>query len=240
MILAFTVLKPVGAQSSAESQTQNLLNQQPISVTFDPQGEGKPNTSAGGASRSPDGKICPQDATAARTSITALIPVSHEALTVAKHPTFLVYMPQTSAKQVFFSLQDENQNNVYEATLPTTGEGGVMSIKLPADTPELEIGKRYKWYFTVMCGNALRPDSPIVEGEIRRVEAGTATSSQINRVSALERAALYGKNGIWQDTVVTLADLRRAQPTDPNLTATWEQLLDSVGLEAIAKEPLLN
>lgn len=240
LILIFTLPKPVGAQSTSESQTRNLLTQQPISVTFDPQDAGKPRTSAGGASRSPDGKVCPQDATAARASIAALIPVNHEALTVAKHPTFLVYMPQTSARQVFFSLQDRNQNNVYETMLPTTGEAGVMSIKLPADAPELEIGKRYKWYVTVMCGNALRPDSPIVEGEIRRVEPGTETNSELDKASPIERAALYGKNGIWQDTLATLADLRRSQPTDPTLTATWEQLLESVGLEAIAKEPLLN
>lgn len=235
--LALTLSKPLQAQSSSEGQTQSRPQRQQVSVTFDPGNEGKPYTSAGGASRSPDSKLCPQDATVARPSITALIPVKHEALTVAKHPTFLVYMPQTSARKVLFSLQDENLNSVYETTLPATGEAGIVSIQLPANAPELETGKHYQWYLTVLCDNTLQPDSPVVGGLIRRVES---RNSQLDTLSPIERAALYGKEGIWHDTLATLADLRRSQPTDATLTTTWEQLLKSVGLDAIAKEPLLN
>ncbi len=210
-----------------------------VSVTFEPQGEGKPDNSAGGASRSPDGKICPQDTTISQTFITPLIPVKNEALTVAAHPTFLVYMPPTSARKVFFSLQDENKNNLYQRILPITGESGIISIKLPTDVPELEKGKNYKWYFQVMCQNALRPDSPGIEAQIKRVESVSALSSNLDKIGSLEQAAVYGKNGIWYDTLATLADLRRSQPENTAYTTNWQQILKSVGLEAIAKEPLL-
>ncbi|MGL5077641.1 MAG: DUF928 domain-containing protein, partial [Waterburya sp.] len=36
-----------------------------------------------------------------------------------------------------------------------------------------------------------------------------------------------------------LAELRKAKPQDPILAEHWEQLLIKVGLEAIAREPLL-
>lgn len=210
-----------------------------VSVTFDPQGEGKPDNSAGGASRSPDGKICPQDASASQTSITALVPTKNEALTVAKHPTFLVYLPPTSARSVFFSLQDENKNNLYQKILPISGESGIISIKLPTDAAPLEKGKNYKWYFQVMCGNSLRPDSPGIESQIRRVEPDPDWSNNLDKVVSIEQAATYGKNGIWYDTVATLADLRRSQPENTTYLTNWQQILKSVGLEAIAKEPLL-
>lgn len=228
------------ARPTSIAQMTSLSQPTQVSVTFEPQGEGKPDNSAGGASRSPDGKICPQDTTASQTSITALIPVKNEALTVAKHPTFLVYMPPTSARKVFFSLQDENKNNLYQKILPITGDSGIISIKLPTDAPELERGKNYKWYFQVMCGNSLRPDSPGIEAQIRRVEPHSAWSSNLDNVVSLEQAVLYGKNGIWYDTVATLADLRKNQPENTAYTTNWQQVLKSVGLEAIATEPLLQ
>jgi hypothetical protein len=92
----------------------------------------------------------------------------------------------------------------------------------------------------MMCGETIRPDNPTVEGRIQRIAPNPALSSQLKSLSAVERAALYGKNGIWYDTLTSLAQQRRSQPKDSTLAATWEKLLKSVGLEAIATKPLLQ
>ena len=206
------------------------------SVTFEPAGDGVPDDSAGGASR--DGGICSQD-TQVGPSVTPLRPASHAELTVAEHPTFFVYVPQTSANKALFVIKDQAENYYYEKTLPISRTAGIVSFKLPNDAPALEIGKTYQWSFVVICGEAIRPDNPGVEGRIQRVAANPALS-QLKSLSPLERAALYGKNGIWYDTLTSLAEQRRSQPNDSTLAATWEKLLKSVGLEAIATKPLLQ
>ena len=207
-----------------------------VNVTFDPPEEGEPKDTSGGASR--DGGTCPQDSKALKPYVTLLMPATNHGLTAKEHPTFFVYVPQTSAQKAFFSLQDENNNHHYQTSLPITGKPGVVSFRLPADAPALKIGTNYKWSFVLMCKNVLRPDSPRVEGRIRRMEPNPALISQIKNAAPLERAALLGSDGIWYDTLAVLAELRRSQPDDLTLVATWEKLLNSVGLNAIATKPL--
>ena len=50
-------------------------------------------------------------------------------------------------------------------------------------------------------------------------------------------AQLYGSAGVWFDALTTLALLRDQEPE--NYTAVWKEFLASVGLEAIASEPLM-
>lgn len=218
-------------------QAQTRPNRSKVSVTFSPPGAGKPDNSAGGASRS--SAQCVQDTANGGPSATPLTPANYQALTVAERPTFFVYVPETSARKVFFSLEGENKNSHYQTTIPITGKAGIVSVSLPDSAPALETGKNYKWSFVIMCGNALRPDSPTVEGTIMRSQLNPTLTSQLEKATPLERAALYGNGGIWYDTLATVAELRRLEPNDSSIEATWTQLLTSVGLDAIATKPLL-
>lgn len=229
-----------GFQPSAKAQTSQVAGLPDASVlriTFDPPGPGKPKDTAGGASR--DGRQCAQELAAASSCVKPLMPATQEGLTVAERPVFLAYVPQTSAKQVFFSLVDENNQNIYQTKVPITGNSGILSVQLPDTAPALEVGKNYHWTFIIVSEQGLRPDSPGVQGSIKRIEANTTLKSQLANASPLERAALYGKAGIWVDTIGTLAALRKSQPQDVTLAENWKQLLTSVGLEAIANQPLL-
>lgn len=207
-------------------------------VTFEPPGSGQPDDSVGGASR--DGGQCPQDRLAANSPLTPLMPTTNYGLTTAEHPTFFVYVPQTSAQKIFFSLKDETKTYHYQTILPMIGKQGIVGFKLPADAPALENGKSYQWSFAIMCGNALRPDSPMVQGWVRRTELKPALSSQLQQANSLQRAISYGKEGIWYDTLTSLAEAQRSQPQDPKILSSWEQLLKSVGLDAIATKPLVQ
>lgn len=237
--LVLTAILPTQVQAQLVSNTSrhSLPSRSIADVTFDPPGDGKPDDTAGGASR--DGGTCPQDANALSPSFTPLKPTTHAGLTVAAHPTFFIYVPQTSAQKAVFVLKDEKEDYYYQTVLPIPRTAGILSFRLPDDAPTLEVGKTYQWSFIMVCGEGIRPDSPGVEGRIRRIEPNQALSSQLKNLSPLERAALYGKNGIWYDTIANLAEQRRSQPNDSTLVATWETLLKSVGLEAIASQPLL-
>lgn len=207
-----------------------------VSVTFEPPGKGTPRDTVGGASRG-GGR---EDATATDSRIAPLIPANNDGLTVAEHPTFFVYVPQTSAQKAVFVLKDEKEDYYYEKTIAIPRTGGVIGLRLPTDAPGIEIGKNYKWSFLLICSEAMEPGTPAVEGKIRRVETNSVLLSQTKNLSPIERAALYGKNGIWYDTLTSIAEQRRLQPNDSTLAATWENLLKSAGLEAIASKPLIQ
>ena len=83
------VLVP-GMAVQADSQAENVA----VSNPFAPQGDGAPAQTAGGASRGE------------ATWPIALLPKPKERLTVAAHPTFLVYVPKTEAKEAVFILKD--------------------------------------------------------------------------------------------------------------------------------------
>lgn len=71
------------------------------------------------------------EATKTSASVTPLIPTTNQGLTVVGRPTFFVYVPQTSAKKVFFSLQDEDTTDHYQTTFLLPNKPGVSSFRLP-------------------------------------------------------------------------------------------------------------
>lgn len=238
--LVLTTVLSTGAQepSNPVPGKLNLPSSLIAQVTFDPPGPGEPDDSAGGASR--DGGKCTQDTERLSPSVTPLRPANQQGLTVAERPTFFVYVPETSAKKAFFTLKDKTEDYYYQATLPLPQASGIVSFQLPSEAPALTVGKSYEWTFVTICGQKLAVDDPSVGGQIQRIEPSSHLTSQLNNVSPLERAALYGAKGIWYDTLTTLAELKRSQPNNSTLAATWENLLKSVGLEAIATQPLLQ
>lgn len=237
LVIVPSFLTSVNAESNSTNQSENIQNSLRNDVTFDPPGSGKPDDTAGGASR---GGGCPQEVTSLGGCVVPLMPTNTEGLTTSERPTFFIYVPENSAKEVFFSLIDENNKNHYQTKIPLTGKSGILQFTLPENTPPLEVGKNYRWTFIAIGEQGLRPDSPGVQGKIRRIEPDATLRAQIPNVTPIERAALYGKNGIWYETVASLAEARKLQPSNADLVTKWEQLLKSVGLEAIASQPLLN
>jgi hypothetical protein len=180
-------------------------------VKFQPPGDASPTSTIGGGTRGPEfqppGDAAPSNTTGGGTrseelsELIPLIPQTKIGRTVAARPTFFVYVPPTSSKQVFFSLQDENRNSHYQTTLKISGQGGIVRVTLPADAPELEIGKNYMWFLaTVEPGDILRPDSRGVSGWVKRVEP-PSSSAQNSSLTPLKLATLYAESGIWYDTV---------------------------------------
>lgn len=198
------------------------------SVQFTPPGDAAPVNTANGGTREE-----------AVSKLVALIPQTQIGRTVAAHPTFSVYVPATASKEIFFSLQDENRNNLYQATLKISGGGGIVQVTVPKDAPELEIGKNYAWFFALIePGDILRPDSHGVSGWVKRVEAPKIT--QISSMKPIELAALYASSGIWYDTLAVLSTAKLAEPENTTLANEWKELLEQVGLGAIATQPIVE
>jgi hypothetical protein len=133
---------------------------------------------------------------------------------------------------------ERDGKGIYQTRVNLSGTPGIVTIQLPANAPELERGKDYKWLVSMVCGSGA-PEDSFVEGSVRRIRPDS-TLSQIDRAKPLDKVALYAKNGAWFDTVATLAALRKVQPNDPQVALAWKNLLKDAGLGAIANAPLMK
>ena len=221
----------------AANQTQSSSVSSDLNVTFKPPGKSKPDYTVGGASR--DNGRCPEDARDSSPSLISLIPVNNQGLSIAERPTFFVYVPATVAKKAFFSIKDKNEDYYYQTNISLPSSPGIISFQLPVDAPVLEVGKDYNWSFVMICGQTLRPGDPEVRGTVKRIEQTSALKAKQEQLSPLARASAYANEGIWFDTLATIAQLRQSQPSNQTFASTWVEILESVGLEEIATEPLL-
>jgi len=214
----------------ATAENKSVYTTKKHQVTFEPPQGSKPVQTVGGASR---GGQCPPDA-GQNLSFMPLLPVGSAALTMEAHPSFMVYLPETSATRVLLSVKDAGENYDYQTILPISDRSGIITMTIPDDAPALEVNHEYQWSLVLMCDNQLRPDSPVAQGDVMRVEANSYLTDKLAQSDLLESAALYGKEGIWYDTLATLAKLQSISPKDQDIAANWQNLLSSVGLEEVA------
>lgn len=174
-------------------------------------------------------------------NFTALVPQNKIGRTVSDYPTFLFYLPPTEAELAEFILEDQNGNQIYKQDVTISNLSGVIGVSIPADknVPPLEVGKSYRWNFTVICDAQDRSTDQLEIGVVRRVELSADIRSQLEKADARQKTVIYAENGIWQDALSTLAAARRANPNDAELAADWESLLDSGKLGEIAAEPIV-
>jgi hypothetical protein len=197
---------------------------------FQPVGSRMPADTVGGGSRSLD--RCPKDSIS--NPVTLLSPNTLGERTSQERPTLLAYVAQTSAKQIFFSIQDDEGNYHYQTMMPVPTQAGLVKIQMPASSAALEPGHRYRWSVVLSCGTRLRPDSPRAESWIERVNltaAAGAPQAQVDR--------LWSQN-VWYDTVSSLAEIRRANPNDGPSAQLWADLLGSVGLSKLESAQFVN
>ncbi|MCT7952489.1 DUF928 domain-containing protein [Ancylothrix sp. C2] len=165
---------------------------------------------------------------------TLLLPFGNIGLTASEYPTFFVGVTRY-AKNGTFILYDEAGQQIYETSIPLNENLGLFAINLPKTAPGLEIDKNYRWSFTLLHSETKQPTA---EGWIRRIEIDSNLQAKLNQSTPLERAALYAQNGIWFDTLSTLAQMQGEEPKNTIFVNEWQALLKSQGLEQVAQMPL--
>jgi len=198
-------------------------------VVFEPPGDLAPHETAGGASR--ESRQC---LSGDSESLTLMVPHTNSGYTRSARPNFALYVPETEATELFFSIQDERKNQHYEAIVPLPPTPGITQIALPEDAPELEPGRTYSWYAVALCED-LDPSSPTASSIIeRRADAADIPASTID----IDRVEALARSGDWYDTFDAMLQLRQAHPEDEAIAAEWQELLESVQLETIADKPI--
>jgi Domain of Unknown Function (DUF928) len=170
-----------------------------------------------------------------------LIPQTNFSLTLSEYPTFLLYIPNpiSSPQVAEFILEDETtktREEIYRTKFQVAKGEGIVSFRLPEDAPPLELGQKYRWRFKLFCqDNANKSSSD--NGVILR----TSLAQELPDAIA-EKLEVYAQNGIWNELLIELAQLRCDRPEDEEITATWTTLLQhpAVGLEDLVSTPILE
>jgi len=203
-----------------------------ISLQFPPGSGSAPKRTAGAGVR---GNCAP--------GLTAIIPDSAVSMTVNEKTTFFVYIPQTDALLGKFSLNlSEDGSRNYTEDVLLSGKPGMVSFTLPQEIA-LAMNDTYDWKFTLYCdlpgataglgGGEQRISS--VSGQVQRVDLSATVEAELAKATTpLAKAEVYAKAGIWHEAMAILSDLRDSQPQQ------WQELLTSVGLNALAQAPLVD
>ncbi|WP_176453226.1 DUF928 domain-containing protein [Pseudanabaena sp. SR411] len=191
-------------------------------INFKPPSGGAPKTTTGAATRD---QSCLIDSSQPNKKTLPILPQSNYGLTISSRPEFLIFKTKSTAKQIFLSLESEDEEQVYQTFLPLSSDVGFVKINFPSQAPDLVVNKKYKWTMTFICGKALRPDSPAIAGWIQRTAQSQALTTKLRAASPVDRVVIYGENGIWYDMISELYRLQKQTPTNPTLSKAWEKLL---------------
>lgn len=228
-LIAYPILGLAQPRNSSESLPIRFQQQED-----DGSGRGRPGRRGGTGSRGD----CPP----VEVSLTALMPATNLGSSVEAHPTLWFYVPYKSGEVASgeFSLQDEQNNDIYRTnfTLPETP--GIVGFSLASAAP-LEINKKYQWYVKLYCSGQKSSTPVFIRGWVERVTPKPELARQLQTVTTpRERIALYAQNGIWYSALSELAKLRRGEPQNATVDSDWANLLRDVGLENIAQQPILG
>jgi hypothetical protein len=204
-------------------------------LEYEPPPRGAPGSRQDGGRR----PFCP----VAKKPFTTLVPATNWGETVAEHPTFWLYVPyQSGSVELVLHDEENNYTDPYRTTFQVMKGPGIVSLRLPQTAPPLKVGRMYRWHFFFFCNPANQYDFLAANGIIFRVTPSLPLISQLEAVKTpRERIILYAKYGLWHETLTELAELRRANPQDAELTADWAALLQHpvVRLDEMVSEHLV-
>ena len=158
-------------------------------------------------------------------------------LTISERPTIYFLIPKVDGN-VSFTLAEEdlkleNGKRIYKTTFYLTSKAGLIAFKIPDHVQSLKIGKNYSWEFT---RDSTKEDSGFLKviGSMRRVLPNQNLVTQLKKASLpIDRAALFAQEGIWYETVQTLAEALQANPKKAEIVNEWNELLKSAKLNRV-------
>ncbi len=229
LFLTSSIILTVPAGPILANSTSQLT--QATTFQFNPPKDGIPDNTTGGASRDLVG--CRQQETATKAAgITLLAPNSFMGLTISEQPNFFLYAEQTSAKQLFFNVQNERGETIYQGYQALPQDTGLIKVDVPAEAISLVQDSTYRIAVVPVCEESLRPDDPILTAYIKRVNLPETLDSN-STTSTFDNARRYAASGIWYDTLVLLEQTLRHEPTHSDAITAWETLLSVGGLTTL-------
>ncbi|MBD2438953.1 DUF928 domain-containing protein [Nostoc sp. FACHB-110] len=214
------------------SQVPRRLQNWQISQKFTPPNRQAPRTTAGGGTR---GGAC----LASKKNLQPLIPQNKLGLTLAERPSFYWFVSPNSIQTGEFSLLD-GDDIVYSTTVKLPDKPGIMGFTLPSNAPSLKVGEQYHWYFAIACSLEDTGKQTTIDGWVERIQTTPALSKQLASTNPKQLSQVYASAGIWHEALQILVQQRLTNPSDRTVIVNWRAFLDSVGLNNLVSQPLIN
>ncbi|OYQ62992.1 hypothetical protein B9G53_19400 [Pseudanabaena sp. SR411] len=156
--------------------------------------------------------------------------------TISDSPTFYFLVPEIDGRAYFYLYEVDSSSakgkRVYRTSFKIKNKAGILAFKMGAVKGDsiLELNKNYVWEFTVSS----LTDAETVRGSIRRVSPSKNLADQLKKTFLpLDRAVLFAQEGIWFETVQTLAEAQKGLYKKPEIVSEWTDLLKSATLERV-------
>ncbi|CAD0231005.1 DUF928 domain-containing protein [Planktothrix agardhii] len=202
---------------------------------FTPPERGVPGRREGGGTR---GIGCP-------SSMTALIPESTMGRTASGQPAFFLYISGTVDQKILeFEIADEGDKTLYKTTFPiSTDRPGIVGIQWSenAKSVTLQDNKNYRWYIALKCNSSDASNDLLVSGWINSVALSPNQKLELGQTTdPLERLKIYANQGLWHETISTLATLKLNDSENSSLNNQWNDLLKSIGFDPDQKQTQID
>ncbi len=178
--------------------------------------------------------------------LTAIVPKWNLALTMSESPNYWFYIPYASnmIDSVAIVLWDEEQNKIDQTTVIVKNTPGIINIKLPQTT--LDIDQRYRVDFSITC-KATNSDGKggkiTVRTWLKRVDLDYNLASKLKAATTpREKYILYAANGIWYEALTELTELRKSPNEDRQVIQDWQDFLSQseIDLPELISEPIVS
>lgn len=228
----------VGFAPTPPQPTDSSIAPTWVSIDF-PRSPGngrRPERTASGGARS----LCFVEGTRDQAlPMTVLMPTNNVGTTVEGDPALFLYIPKSriDGGEVVIVEQDSDREvyvKQFDLSNKPSDAAGVVKIEL--QEANLEPGKTYDWTFSPFCvgdnGQVNYLGDVFVQGSFQRTELTTTQDTQLKQAETpLEKAQIYARSGVWNETLNLVEQLR---PSDPQ---EWMNLLTSVELDELAQAP---
>ena len=173
--------------------------------------------------------------------LTALVPSTPDGKpflekTIRERPSFWFYVPffPTSSRNAEFVIIDENEEDIYAAKFSLAQQPGIVRLQLPNTMPPFQEGKRYRWFFSIVCNLANRSGDATVNGWVQRVPLSPELNRQLQQGSGLKVILAYADVELWYEMITAIAEFQRMNPQSLQAKDDWMKLLDMIGLTNFA------
>jgi hypothetical protein len=164
--------------------------------------------------------------------------------TTNAYPTFLLFVPKTTASEAQFVLKDSNRKVIYDEKFSLSSKkSGIFRLTIPSNraSGELAVGQIYKWEFIIICDpkDRLNNDESI-DGKIQRVSISDSTISKLMQGDWQARLASYRSASFEYDALILLDELRRGNPSNRDIIYEWESSLFKYNLGEFKQFPAIE
>lgn len=226
-------LAPVATTGEKPVDHQLILvaDEKPVAPTgeeglYRPPSRGAPGGRVGGGTRGPSEDL---------PLLYALVP-DHVGLTTEEQPLLVWYLSKATTHPLEFTVIDEvGVAPIIEQPLSSPADPGINIIQSAQYGLELDKGKIYQWFVSLISDPERRSKDIIAGGRIEVSGVPSSLDDQVKNANPVDATTLLAQAGFWYDAMGIISTNIQANPSDPAMREIRASLLNQVDLNMVAQ-----